>query len=190
MKKAIHPNVFKKVIVLGTLLVLAGISSSCRQFHYFMDMAYSPAVDNAENDFIGNRKGNMMPPENTVAYKYTPYRIDPADGELADKVLKAPPADLKGGEKQYNIFCAPCHGVTGKADGPISKAWKAIPIRPLVDTEKQAARAKDFGLGRLYHIITVGYGGMRSYAGQITEKDRWAIAHYVKELQKKAGAGN
>jgi len=37
--------------------------------------------------------------------------------------------------------------------------------------------------GRLYAVVTEGYGSMPSYASQIPPEDRWAIVAYVRALQ-------
>jgi len=37
--------------------------------------------------------------------------------------------------------------------------------------------------GRLFAVITEGYGSMPSYASEIPPEDRWAIVAYVRALQ-------
>ena len=41
---------------------------------------------------------------------------------------------------------------------------------------------------RIYKIITEGYGLMAPYRDMLDERERWAVANYVKALQL-AGAG-
>ena len=93
--------------------------------------------------------------------------------------------DLKRGEKQYQIFCAPCHGAQGFAEGPVAKKFAGV--RPLATAAgKPAERAEGFAIGKIYHIATVGQGAMQGYAPQVQEQDRWNISAYIKsELQKK-----
>jgi hypothetical protein len=38
-------------------------------------------------------------------------------------------------------------------------------------------------VGYLYDVITNGFGAMSDYSAQVTVKDRWAIAAYVRVLQ-------
>jgi mono/diheme cytochrome c family protein len=38
-------------------------------------------------------------------------------------------------------------------------------------------------IGRIFEVITRGYGGMPDYASQIPDDDRWAITAYVRVLQ-------
>jgi len=38
--------------------------------------------------------------------------------------------------------------------------------------------------GRIYHIVTSGQNLMPSYAPQIDSEDRWALIHYIRQLQR------
>ena len=168
------------IIALLTLLMLIG----CRDYHYFMDMRISPSVDAQELDVKGKRKGAMLPPENSVAYKTKKYYISKNDMASADKLKNPYSGDqnyLKVGKSQYKIFCSPCHGMTGLGDGTVKKKWDLIPSIAASDS-----RANGYKIGRVYHIITAGFSTMASYKAQIpSDKDRWFVAEYVKYLQKK-----
>ncbi len=39
-----------------------------------------------------------------------------------------------------------------------------------------------------YNVITHGYGVMYAYADRVSPQDRWAIAAYIRALQKAGGA--
>ncbi|MCX7632955.1 MAG: cytochrome c [Turneriella sp.] len=167
-----------------SVLVLAGTGCADvrRHYHYFLDMHYSPASDTAKWDDIGNRQFDMQEPDYTITYggkPAYPYQKD-VDVERASRELVAPANfDLKRGEKYYQIYCSPCHGLSGNADGPVAK--KMPTVRKLVGQP-----AESYPLTRIYHIATVGQGTMKGYAPQVREEDRWNIAAYVKnELQKK-----
>jgi hypothetical protein len=45
------------------------------------------------------------------------------------------------------------------------------------------SRLREAPVGRLFAIVSEGYGSMPSYAGQIPPEDRWAIVAYVRALQ-------
>jgi mono/diheme cytochrome c family protein len=171
-------------LTLSCLVVAAsaGCADIRREYHYFLDMHYSPAGDTAKFDNIGQRPFDMYEPDGTVTYGGNgayPYKKD-LDVDKATRELKAPASfDLKRGEKQYQIYCAPCHGVQGNADGPVAKKFAGV--RKLVNE-----RADNFPISKIYHIATAGQGAMGGYAPQIQEQDRWNIAAYIKnELQKK-----
>ena len=179
-------------ISVPLLVIFLMCFGGCRDLQYFPDMHYSTAIDAQKADPIGQRKGNMLPPENTIPYKASGYSLTNAldDYPRADWVLKDPLSGvedkkiiLEQGGFKYDIYCAPCHGLTGKGDGPIQKKW--VTIRPLVRVEGKNVDvpALRWGTGRIYHVIRVGIRSMGSYASQIKDEDRWRIAHYVKYLQ-------
>ena len=84
---------------------------------------------------------------------------------------------LARGQERYGIFCAPCHGLAGDGDGII--VAHGFPTPPSYHIDRLvAAPAEHF-----YEVITKGYGVMFSYADRVDEKDRWAIAAYIRALQ-------
>ena len=179
----------KQALVATALaLTLVACADIRREYHYFDDMHYSPGGDTAKFDNRGKRMYDMLEPENTFAYNGAPaypYKKD-ADVELAARELKAPATvDIKRGEKKYQIYCAPCHGAQGYADGAVAKKFAGV--RPLATAAGKAAeRAEAFPISKIYHIATAGQGLMQGYAPQVQEQDRWNIAAYIKnELQKK-----
>ncbi len=163
----------------------------CVGYDYFPDMHYSPAVDSQEYDFIGKRQGAMLPPENTIPYGSSVYTMkeylqnyDQIASELKSPFNHISNIVLRRGKKQYAIYCAPCHGISGKGDGPIKKKW--VGVRPLVQVPNREVPPVTWPAKRIYHVIQVGIRSMQSYSTHILEKDKWAIAHYVKYLQKKS----
>lgn len=178
----------RAILLTAAAAAFIGCADVRREYHYFDDMHYSPGGDTAKFDNRGKRYFDMLEPENTVAYNGSPayaYKKD-ADTEAAATALKAPATiDLKRGEKKYQIYCAPCHGALGYADGTVAKKFAGV--RPLATAPgKPAERADAFAISKIYHIATVGQGLMQGYAPQVQEQDRWNIAAYIKsELQKK-----
>jgi hypothetical protein len=47
-----------------------------------------------------------------------------------------------------------------------------------------ADNAKGYSDARVFHVISAGQNIMPGYADKLKEEDRWAIVHYVRELQK------
>jgi mono/diheme cytochrome c family protein len=84
---------------------------------------------------------------------------------------------LKRGRERFNIYCAVCHGRTGYADGMIVQRGY---LKPPSYHEK---RLREMPVGRMFQVITRGYGGMPDYAGQVPVDDRWAIVAYIRVLQ-------
>jgi mono/diheme cytochrome c family protein len=86
-------------------------------------------------------------------------------------------AMIERGHQRYDIFCTPCHGLAGNADGMIVQ--RGFPKPPLFTSDRlMKAKARDF-----YNVLTNGKGAMYSYADRVPPSDRWAIAAYIRALQ-------
>jgi cytochrome c553 len=84
---------------------------------------------------------------------------------------------LERGRQQYNIYCAVCHGATGKGDGMIVQRGFPHPPSFYLDRLRKTPH------GHYYNVITHGYGAMYSYGDRIVPEDRWRVAAYVRALQ-------
>lgn len=84
---------------------------------------------------------------------------------------------LVRGKERYNIYCSPCHGVTGDGQGMIVQ--RGFPVPPSFHED----RLRQVADGHFYDVITNGFGVMYSYASRIPPDDRWAIAAYIRALQ-------
>ena len=84
---------------------------------------------------------------------------------------------LDRGEERFNIYCTPCHGLSGRGDGMIVRRGYRQPPSFHVD------RLQSAPIGHFYDVMTNGFGAMPDYRAQIAPRDRWAIAAYVRALQ-------
>jgi len=106
-----------------------------------------------------------------------------AQGALErSKAASEPPALtqllLQSGRERYEIFCSPCHGLSGNGDGIIVQRGFPAPPSYHLDRLRNAA-AQHF-----FDVITDGYGIMYSYAARVPPRDRWAIVAYIRALQQ------
>ena len=96
-----------------------------------------------------------------------------------------PPLDaalLERGRQRYDAICTPCHGYTGHGDGMVVQ--RGFPAPPSYHEDRlRAAPAAYF-----VDVITRGYGVMYAYANRVEPRDRWAIAAYIRALQRSQGA--
>ena len=113
------------------------------------------------------------------------------NGTQGGKYLTALPGELRRfpmrevldrGRERYNIYCTPCHGLNGYGDGMVVK--RGFPAPP----SYHIARLKNAPIGHFYDVISNGYGAMYSYAARVPPEDRWAIAEYIRVLQKSQDA--
>lgn len=85
---------------------------------------------------------------------------------------------LERGRERFNIYCSPCHGRDGEGHGMIVQRGFPPPPSYHIDRLRQAPA------GHFVDVITQGYGVMYSYAQRVEPADRWAIAAYIRVLQK------
>ncbi len=105
-----------------------------------------------------------------------------AQGDLArDKEIGEPPemtaALLERGRQRFEIFCSPCHGLSGKGDGMIVQ--RGFPAPP----SYHIARLRSAPAQHFFDVITNGFGVMYPYAARVEPHDRWAIVAYIRALQ-------
>ncbi|HEX5470695.1 MAG TPA: cytochrome c [Lacipirellulaceae bacterium] len=86
-------------------------------------------------------------------------------------------AMIRHGYNRYMIYCVVCHDPLGTGHGRIIERGYTPPPSYHID------RLRNTPVGRIFAIITEGYGSMPSYANQIPPEDRWAIVAYVRALQ-------
>lgn len=135
--------------------------------------------------FFADRRSFRIPPEGTVPRDGRAYPFGQAELALAEQTFKQPPFPssnevLAFGRNRYEIFCSPCHGADGKGDGPVVQRG----FVPPPDLTRPEARA--YSDARLFHVISAGQNIMPSYAGKLTEAERWAVVYYLRQLQREA----
>ena len=171
----LHNSQFaRRLLILSCVLV-----SACRQ-----DMHDAPRYEPLEaSAFFSNGQSARLPVANTVS------RAPLADNDelLYTGKINGTTANLfpmpvtnelmQRGQERFNIFCAPCHGRTGKGDGVVVQRGMRTP--PSLHEDRLRAAS----VGYFFDVMTHGFGAMQDYAAQISVEDRWAIAAYERALQ-------
>ena len=85
---------------------------------------------------------------------------------------------LARGQRQFTIYCTPCHGQSGMGDGITKKIGAMAVVASLHD--KRIVEMPD---GELFSIVTNGKNLMGAYGPQISVEDRWAVIAYLRALQ-------
>jgi mono/diheme cytochrome c family protein len=151
-------------LLVSTLLVAA-----C---HQNVTMSDQRKLDEYERSTIfRNGKVLQSPPPGSVS----------REQDLQNVLAEKPPMTLalvQRGRERFNIFCSECHGYGGDADGMIVQ--RGFPKPPSFH-EVRLVNAPD---ELFVSVITNGYGVMYSYADRIPPPDRWAIAAYIRALQR------
>jgi len=86
-------------------------------------------------------------------------------------------AVLDRGRERFNIYCEPCHGMTGDGDGMIVQRGFRHPPSFHEDRMRTAPA------GHYFDVITNGFGVMYPYGYRVPPRDRWAIIAYIRALQ-------
>jgi mono/diheme cytochrome c family protein len=110
------------------------------------------------------------------------WPLSPPDGMVTRDKPATPPglslALLQRGRERYQVDCAPCHAATGDGDGMIVE--RGFPKPPPLDDKRIVAAPTQ----HYVDVITTGYGIMYSFAERVAPRDRWAIAAYIRALQR------
>lgn len=85
---------------------------------------------------------------------------------------------LTRGRADFDRVCAACHGVVG--DGESVVAAKMESRRP---PSLHEARIRALPAGRLYDVVTRGYGLMPPLTELLDVRARWSVVAYVQALQ-------
>ncbi len=97
---------------------------------------------------------------------------------------------LERGEERFNIYCAPCHGASGYGEGIVHLRASKLVASGTNGTTWVAPKSLfdddviEQPVGRIYNTITNGARTMAGYGAQVPTDDRWAIAAWVKALQR------
>lgn len=106
----------------------------------------------------------------------------PAALKGSEKVPQIPDSLADRGKIRFQIYCSPCHGVTGEGKGLVAQKGLEVPPPSFKDD-----RLKEMPAGKIFQAMTLGVnnGNMASYASQIPVNDRWAIvAHIRRDIQQ------
>ncbi len=124
--------------------------------------------------------------------KQAHYWPDAAPAKIPDGVvqyrepsIKAPPltiALLERGQERFRIYCTPCHSELGDGHGMVVR--RGFPPPPSYHID----RLREAPIQHFYDVITHGYGAMYPFADRVQPDDRWAIAAYIRALQRSQSA--
>ena len=97
-------------------------------------------------------------------------------------------ASIKEGRNLFQIICAACHGLSGKADSPVSPKIGAVDLT--------ADYIQNYSDGYIYGTITFGSVIMPAYgipnatggSNDLSPEERWHVVNYVKHQLKKEPA--
>ncbi|MCR9244460.1 MAG: cytochrome c [bacterium] len=203
---------YAKNTKLGIKLALGltvALLASCRggtsekpPVHPVLDMDFQQKVKTqSANAFFANGRGMRMPITDVngqvavVARGSLPdaklTNRDAAGGFVTSNPVPISEAVLARGQRQFDIYCAVCHGYSGQGghkvhgNGLVGRRWPVLipnfhfePDKG--EVENRVAMMPD---GEYFEVISNGKNTMPAYGARLSPEDRWAIVHYVRVLQ-------
>ena len=160
------------------LVLLAAAVTACRQ-----DMHDQPKYRPfRESEIFADRRSARPLVSGTVARGTLREDTVLYTGKVGKDFVTEMPVEvtaalLARGQTEFQVFCSPCHGRTGRGDGMVVQRGFKKPSSYHVD------RLRQMPIGYFYDVITNGFGAMSDYSAQVAPLDRWAIAAYVRTLQ-------
>jgi mono/diheme cytochrome c family protein len=123
-----------------------------------------------------------------LLFTFTAYAQSPG-GNTAARAIKNPvaatPASVTAGAAAYKKYCAFCHGVDAKGNGPLAPKDSNPP--DLTDATWTHGSTD----GELFTVITTGAGPnskMVGFKGKMPDQDLWNIINYLRSLRPKTAA--
>lgn len=177
----------KALYKIALLASVSAVFTSCfnkkePNYQYFPNMYEAvPYETYSESGAFPNGKEGQLPAKGSIPRGFTPYEYEnTTEGyNLAKANLKTPldstSIDLERAEKLFTIYCAICHGDKGDGKGNLPKREKFLGVPNYKD--------RDITEGSVFHVETYGLNSMGSHANQLTQEERWQVAHYVMKLK-------
>ena|SRR5437870_4270865 len=108
------------------------------------------------------------------------------DSSTAERLSQTPPPSVSAsnGRALYEIYCVPCHGLSGTGDGLVPKHFMlGVDVRPADLTSDAVQQHSD---GWLYGTVTNGTARMPSYRYELTPHERWDVVMFVRQFRSGA----
>ena len=200
------PKTFVWVGILALSLMLVppalilrarAVPTEQRRIHIIQNMDNQPKyVDQQENILFADQRSMRPSVPGTVSKSQmvgdTHRFLGTVDGEFVSDFPEGIVLDealLDRGQTMFNVYCLPCHGVTGEGNGIIHERAMVLVntgtngttwVQPKNIHEEAIA---DQPVGQIFWTITNGVRNMAGYGSQVRVDDRWAIVAWVKALQ-------
>jgi mono/diheme cytochrome c family protein len=140
------------------------------------------------SSFYEDGRAMRTPPEGSVprerVLSNAPLEqgIDENGAPLVNFPVGLTPALLEEGRHRFEITCAACHGLLGDGNSLVARNMSLKPPPSLYPF------ARSLPPGRIFQIISNGWGLMPPYAEHISAHERWAVIAYLRALERSQNA--
>ncbi len=165
---------------LVPLILLAVLATAGCRIDMHVQPRYNPL---AKSDFFSDHRAARPLLDGTVArgderadtYFYT-GKIGSNPGEYMPFPVTKQVMDR--GRERFNIYCSPCHSTLGDGNGFVpTRGFSKKPPSYHIERLMKAP------VGYFFDVMTNGYGIMQDYSAQVSPRNRWCIAAYIRALQ-------
>ena len=176
-----------------TVLLLSGSVGCWEQWSdsWFPQMKRQKAVQ-AFEEVSPEKVAPFGVPEGAVPVHPGEPPHDPLDETAANAQVNPRTLTLESldnGKKQFERFCAACHGKGGLGDGTVSMTGPLQgPLAGVLPLAGPASIAKIRSDGHIFATIRYGRRRMPSYQ-RIASDDRWDIVNYIRYMNGQKGIG-
>ena len=138
----------------------------------------------AASEYFPDGKLMQVPPEGTVPAGRTALPQPIREGRSGEQYVTSLPLPLTRellaqGRNRFETYCAACHGMDGSGESIVAHNMEQRRPPSLI-----AETVRAFPVGRVFEVISTGYGFMPSYAPELPVHERWAVVAYLKALQR------
>ena len=167
--------------------------SSQPRLHVVFNMDNQQRFESQQaNTWFADGRAMRLPVEGTIARgrlnldaHYTEGLAGEAFAETFPEQVEITHRLLVRGRERFNIYCAPCHGLSGYGDGVVARRADRLQQGTWIPPSSlHVPPASTRSVGHLFNTVTNGIRSMPSYGSQIPVEDRWAVVAYVKALQR------
>ena len=181
------------VLFLGYVLLVRsghiGGFQNNEPFELIDDMDHNSRISpQSKSDFFSDSTIERKEIDNTYPVYSEKYHLNQLQYDIADSLfnnpLKRSDRVISIGKHLFNSFCFYCHGYKGHADGPVitdvqlAEDEEGFPPPPDITT----GRTVGLSDARIFHILSAGQNLMFSYDDRLSEKERKALIHYIREM--------
>lgn len=105
----------------------------------------------------------------------------PSWADTAKRRFALTSAAMNEGKTLYATYCAACHGKNGNGEGAPGMSFE---VKPANFHDWETMRQKD---GTLFWKLSKGHGAMPGFGNTLTERQRWELIGYLRQLSKNSG---
>jgi mono/diheme cytochrome c family protein len=141
-----------------------------------------------ETPFFDDGRVMRQPPEGTVPRERVLGQpaFEAGSDEAGHPLDRLPIPITEGllakGRHRFEITCAACHGLLGDGNSLVARNMSLRPPPSLYPY------IRSLPPGRIFQIITSGWGLMPPYAEHVPSHERWAVIAYLRALERSQNA--